>query len=255
VSAPIVEFFAVSVGNSRHGAPLVPDIDWSVHEGDCWVVTGSQESGKSTLLQTAAGLRAPLSGQILWWGDPAPAGDARAVAWRRRIGMVFDGEGRLFRSMSVAENIALPLAYHENIPLAAALEKVKPLIAACHLESEAGRMPGRLNRGAARMAAIARAMALKPEILFIDDPFAGADPVQSRICRRLIGDLAKGHPWFGGRPLTLVLSAASIRPWIEIGRQFAVARAAGWRTFADPDELMTSEDTTVHKLFSMDSDD
>lgn len=254
MSTPVLEFRGVCLGRApQEGVRLTQGIDWKVNPGDRWVITGAHESGKTTLLETAAGLRAPLEGEIRWFGEPVAPGETAAVAWRKRLGLVFDGGGRLFAQLSVAENIALPVAYHGNLPLAEAVREITPLLESFDLGAVATTGPSRLNRGTARRVALARALALKPELLLIDDPNAGADPVQARACRHLLADIALGHPWLEGRPITLIIAAPELRPWLGLGRQFGLVHAAGWRTFDSPEQLMESDDTTIIKLVAEDT--
>lgn len=236
VNLPVIEFLGVSVWHPRHpGHAVVAGVDWAIETGDRWVLIGPSESGKSSLLETAAGLRPALAGELRWWGLRAPSDEAGVQAWRRRIGLVFDGDGRPFHHLSVAENIALPLCYHEDLPMSEALDRVEPLVSAFGLESVAALRPGRLNRGAARRAALARALTLRPDALLIDNPAAGAEPSQLRACRELLETFAAGHPWLSGRPLTLVIAVSEAGPWLSLGNKYAAAESGSFRIVSRSD--------------------
>jgi phospholipid/cholesterol/gamma-HCH transport system ATP-binding protein len=229
--------------------PLLTGVDWQVQTGDFWVVTGMQGSGKTALLETAAGLHPRLAGDLRVLGeDMAPGGSADHPEFRRRVGLVFDGQGRLFTGLTVFENVALPVCYHDN----ASLEAVTPWVQELLLALELDRIPevgaGKLGRSWARRVALARALALKPELLLLDTPLTGRDAAHLRWWRTFLLRLRAGHPLLGGVPLTLVVASDEVRPLLSMGSQFALVHDGQWRVVGDRAALERAEEPLVREL-------
>lgn len=240
---PILDLSNLSVARPDDPTPALEHVQWQVHAGEWWVVAGSHGSGKSLFLQTLAGLIPPAAGEIVIFGERLSAGERRASGWHRRVGLVFEGGGRLLRSLSVAENIALPLAYHRNCPLDVALESVLPIVEALELERLADAPAGRIGRSWAQRAALARALALGPDLLLLDDPLAGMDPYHFQWWQRFLPQLVRGHPVRGGRSMTLVVTADSFPRWLAPGRQFASIQDRHWTVRGDDEQVRTESPT------------
>ena len=203
--------------------PVAVDVNWEVRAGDYWVIGGLQGAGKTDLLMMAAGLMPPLRGTYQFLGERMPIFEEGRLAHRLRLGLVFD-TGQLFNHLTVAENIALPLRYHQNLSAGEAAAQVRELLEWCGLESRADTTPGTLGRNWAKRAGLARALVLKPEVLLLDAPISGLDLRQTHWWLDFLGQLHRGHPFLGGRPMTLVATASDLRPWKGRARQFAVLR-------------------------------
>jgi phospholipid/cholesterol/gamma-HCH transport system ATP-binding protein len=181
-AAPIVSARGIS---NRFGRQLVHDhVSFDVLPGEIMGIAGGSGSGKSVLLKTLVGLREPDSGEALLDGTPvdkiAPAAKARL------IGVLFQ-QGALFSSLSVAQNIMLPIRQHTDVP-----EDEQQRIAVMKLElaglpADTGiKFPAELSGGMVKRAAFARALALDPRILFLDEPTSDLDPIAAAGIDQLI---------------------------------------------------------------------
>ncbi len=152
-------------------------ISFDVFPGETMVILGGSGSGKSTLLRTMVGLETPSSGEILIRGTNLSTAKAREKdVVRRKIGMSFQG-GALFGSMTVGENVALPLREHTQLEDSTIQIMVRLKLEQVGLAGFENYMPSQLSGGMKKRAAVARAMAMDPEILFFDEPSAGLDPI------------------------------------------------------------------------------
>ena len=168
-------------------------LTFDVRDGETLVVIGGSGSGKSTLLRTLVGLEKPSSGQVRIKGvDITKASDREMDAIRKRIGLAFQG-GALIGSMSVGANIALPLLEHTALERSTIEVMVRIKLEQVGLSGFEHYMPSQLSGGMKKRAALARAMALDPEILFFDEPSAGLDPITAAGIDDLILSLKKAY--------------------------------------------------------------
>lgn len=177
--------------NTRFGSAVVhEDVGLAVRRGEIFALVGASGCGKSTLLRETIALQAPQSGSIRVFGEEVVGlSDAAALPLRRRWGVMFE-RGALFSSLTVSENVAMVL--HEHTALAPGLiEEIAAVkIALAGLPPSAGpKYPSELSGGMRKRAALARALALDPELLLLDEPTAGLDPLSASGIDELVRQL------------------------------------------------------------------
>lgn len=177
---------------ARYGDELILDrVTFDVYEGEIFIVLGGSGCGKSTLLKHLIGLLEPYSGRVIIDGDDISICDETTFKKTlRKIGVLYQSAA-LFGSMTLAENVALPILEYTDLPKKSVDFLVKMKLSLVDLDGYENHLPSEISGGMKKRAGLARAMALNPKILFFDEPSAGLDPVTSADLDNLIVQINK----------------------------------------------------------------
>lgn len=182
-----VQGLAKSFGDRR----VLTDVNFHVKAGEVVVVMGPSGGGKSTLLRCLIGAERPDAGTIQLFDEKVDFDDAAALDRQRlKYGVLFQN-GALFTSMTIAQNVALPIERHTKLPRETIDIMVKMKLSQVGLPHAADLLPSEISGGMVKRAALARAVALEPRLVFCDEPSAGLDPITVARIDELVRNLAK----------------------------------------------------------------
>jgi len=218
------------------------DVDIQVPRGKVTAIMGPSGTGKTTLLKLIGGQLKPDRGEILLDGQNIPGLGRRALfRIRERMGMLFQS-GALFTDMSVYENVAFPLRVHTQLPEEMVRDLVLMKLQAVGLRGARDLMPGELSGGMARRVALARAIALDPDVLMYDEPFTGQDPIAMGVLVNLIKRLneATGH--------TSIIVSHDIQETMSIADYIYLLADGGVIAQGAPEQLMAENSPQVRQF-------
>lgn len=241
-AAPVIEIEQLVM---HYGATLIHEnINLSIQAGEVYAIAGASGCGKSTLLRAMVMLAPISAGRIRIFGeDIARLSEANAQRLRQRWAMMFQG-GALFSGLSVAENVALPLKEHTQLSAAEIAELVQIKIAFAGLPADAGnKFPRELSGGLRKRAALARAIALDPELLFLDEPSAGLDPLAASALDELILSLQQSLK------LTIVIVTHDLDMLWRVTNRVAILGEKRVLEVGTMQALSTSKHPLVHEYF------
>jgi len=220
------------------------DISFSVDRGTNFVILGASGGGKSTLLKIMISALQADSGEVRIDGvDLAQAGEAEIEASRRKFGVLFQ-DGALLNSLTVAENVALPIRYHTKLPAETIDIMVKMKLELVGLRNAEAKLPSQLSGGMRKRASLARAIALDPLIVFYDEPSSGLDPVATAVISDLINDLRTKMG------LTNVVITHDIQSAFEIADQIVLLHRGRIAAQGTMKEILQNEDPLVRQFIT-----
>ena len=231
-----------NVEKSFAGRPVLRGMSLAIAKGEVLFIIGTSGVGKSVTIKHLIGLLRVDAGEIWFDGQRIDGlGEAQMAPLRRRIGMVFQSS-TLFDSMTLAENVALPLRKHQKLRHAAALAEARERLAQVYMADYADRYPAELSDGMRKRAAIARTLALSPEVVLFDEPTTGLDPVSARRIDRLIRELASSLG------VTAVVVSHDPPSIFGIADRVAFLYQGIVHVVATPTELRASQDPVVQQF-------
>lgn len=243
-AAPVVAFRRLSFGYGQR--PVIDSVSFEIPPGQVVALMGGSGVGKTTLLRLISGLVVPSQGIVEVFGQPLePHHQGRLYEVRRRLGLLFQF-GALFTDLTCFENVAFPIREHTNLSESMLRDLVLLKLECVGLRGAAQLKPAEISGGMARRVALARAIALDPELILYDEPFAGLDPISLGVTANLI------------RGLNSALGATSIVVTHDVAETFAIAdrifvfapspTGAKLAAQGTPDELRVSEDPFVRQF-------
>ena len=236
----LVELRRVSFGYADK--PILRDVSLSVPRGKVTALMGASGGGKTTVLRLIGGQQKAQQGGVLVRGADVGRMDMGALyAMRRRMGMLFQF-GALFTDLSVFENVAFPLREHTDLSEALVRDVVLMKLHAVGLRGARDLMPSQISGGMARRVALARAIALDPELVMYDEPFAGLDPISLGTTARLIRQLNDAMG------LTSILVSHDVQDTFEIADHVIILGAGCVAAEGSPEEVRRNSDPLVQQF-------
>lgn len=231
--------------NTRFGSAVVHDqVSLSVQPGEIFALVGASGCGKSTLLRETIALQRPQSGSIRVFGQEVIGlNDEEALPLRRRWGVMFE-RGALFSSLTVTENVAMVLQEHTALSARLIDEIAAVKIALTGLSADAGpKYPSELSGGMRKRAALARALAIDPELLFLDEPTAGLDPLSASGIDELVRNLRDALG------LTIMVVTHDLDLLWRVADRVAVLGEGRVQGIGSMDELSASDNPLIREYF------
>ncbi len=239
---PLIEFVDVSFAYGEGERRILDRVSFSVPRGQVVALMGASGGGKTTVLRLVGGQQVATGGQVLFDGqNVGQLGRDGLHAARRRMGMLFQF-GALFTDLSVFDNVAFPLREHTPLPEAMVRDIVLMKLNAVGLRGARDLMPSEISGGMARRVALARAIALDPELIMYDEPFAGLDPISLGTAAQLIRRL---NDALG---MTSLIVSHDLEETFRIADQVIILANGGIAAQGTPDEVRHSTDPLVRQF-------
>src|SRR5450830_896448 len=246
ISQSLVELKHLSFGYGDR--VILDDVSLTIPRGKVTALMGASGGGKTTILRLIGGQVRAQQGQMLFDGqDVTPMNQAQIYAARRRMGMLFQF-GALFADLNVFENVAFPLREHTDLPEALIRDVVLMKLNAVGLRGARDLMPSDLSGGMARRVALARAIALDPELVMYDEPFAGLDPISLGTAARLIRELNDAMG------LTSIFVSHELEQTFAISDHVIILANGKIAAQGTPDQVRQSTDPRVYQYVNALSD-
>lgn len=240
MSDVVIEFEGI---RKAFGSQVVLDgIDLAVREGRICFIIGKSGAGKSVLVKHLVGLLRPDAGRIRFRGEDITEYDERRFfALRHKCTYVFQ-HSTLFDSMTLLENVALPLRKHRGLSLRASLDAARAYLEKVQMGHLADRRPGDIGDGLRKRVAIARALTMRPEVLVFDEPTTGLDPVSAVNVDRLIRGLSESEG------VTSLVVSHDLRSIFGVADRIVMLYEGRVRLDGTPDDFRRSDDPIVHQF-------
>jgi phospholipid/cholesterol/gamma-HCH transport system ATP-binding protein len=234
----------VNLNKSFRGHTVLQDLNLTIPGGQTTVIIGRSGGGKSVLLKHIIGLIQPDSGEI-WIDDDELTGlkEKDLYRVRKRFGMLFQ-EGALFDSMNVGQNVAFPILEHRRLPFAEVQRLVAEKLELVGLPDIEDKMPAELSGGMRKRVALARAIALDPDIMLFDEPTTGLDPIMTAAIDELIMNTQKRFN------MTCVVISHDIQSVFRIGHKIAMLYEGRIIEEGAPEEFRNSKNEFVQNFLS-----
>jgi phospholipid/cholesterol/gamma-HCH transport system ATP-binding protein len=235
MSGPIIEFREVHKGFGEK--PVLQGMNLTVDPGEILFVIGTSGVGKSVAIKLLIGLLPIDRGEIWFDGQRIDQwSEEQFTPVRKRVGMVFQSS-TLFDSLTLAENVALPLRKHQQMSHRVAVENAQHLLKQVYMDAYADRYPAELSDGMRKRAAIARTLAMKPEVVLFDEPTTGLDPVNARRIDNLMRELSETLGVTAvvvSHDLSSIFGIAHRVAFLYQGKVYALGTPADLRASTDP---------------------